>query len=64
MSFSFRAAIIAATTLTFAAGIGATAPGVAGEAEKTPVQAINEAATEQVPERKSTRLNSSHVLYS
>ncbi len=49
MSFSFRAAIIAATTLTFAAGIGATAPGVAGEAEKTPVQAINEAAAEQVP---------------
>lgn len=49
MTFSFRAAIIAATTLTFAAGIGATAPGVAGEAEKTPVQAINEAAAEQVP---------------
>jgi spore germination cell wall hydrolase CwlJ-like protein len=49
MTFSFRAAIIAATTLTFAAGIGATAPGVAGEAEKTPVQAINDAAAEQVP---------------
>ncbi|MCR5870433.1 cell wall hydrolase [Sphingomonas sp. J344] len=49
MSFSFRAAMIAATTLTIAAGIGATAPGIAGEAEKTPVQAINEAATEQVP---------------
>lgn len=49
MTFSFRAAIIAATTLTVAAGIGATAPGVAGEAEKTPVQAINEAAAEQVP---------------
>ncbi|WP_422056004.1 cell wall hydrolase [Sphingomonas sp.] len=49
MTFSFRAAIVAATTLTFAAGIGATAPGVAGEAEKTPVQAINEAAAEQVP---------------
>lgn len=49
MTFSFRAAIIAATTLTFAAGIGATAPGVAGEAEKTPVQAINEAVAEQVP---------------
>jgi len=49
MSFSFRAAIIAATTLTLAAGIGATAPGVAAEADKTPVQAINEAATEQVP---------------
>jgi spore germination cell wall hydrolase CwlJ-like protein len=49
MTFSFRAAIVAATTLAFAAGIGATAPGVAGEAEKTPVQAINEAAAEQVP---------------
>lgn len=49
MTFSFRAAIIAATTLTLAAGIGATAPGIAGEAEKTPVQAINEAAAEQVP---------------
>lgn len=49
MTFSFRAAIIAATTLTFAAGIGATAPGIAGEAEKTPAQAINEAAPEQVP---------------
>lgn len=49
MTFSIRAAIIAATTLTFAAGIGATAPGIAGEAEKTPVQAINEAAAEQVP---------------
>ncbi len=49
MSFSFRAAIIAATTLTFAAGIGATAPGIAGEADKTPAQAINEAAAEQVP---------------
>jgi spore germination cell wall hydrolase CwlJ-like protein len=49
MTFSFRAAIIAATTLTVAAGIGATAPGVAGETEKTPVQAINEAAAEQVP---------------
>lgn len=49
MTFSIRAAIIAATTLAIAAGIGATAPGVAGEAEKTPVQAINEAAAEQVP---------------
>lgn len=49
MTFSIRAAIIAATTLTFAAGIGATAPGIAGEAETTPVQAINEAAAEQVP---------------
>lgn len=49
MTFSIRAAMIAATTLTFAAGIGATAPGIAGEAEKTPVQAINEAAAEQVP---------------
>lgn len=49
MTFSFRAAIVAATTLAFAAGVGATAPGVAGEAEKTPVQAINEAAAEQVP---------------
>ncbi len=41
--------MIAATTLTIAAGIGATAPGIAGEPEKTPVQAINEAAAEQVP---------------
>lgn len=49
MTFTFRAAIIAATTLTFAAGIGATAPGIAGEADKTPAQAINEAASEQVP---------------
>lgn len=49
MSFSFRAALIAAATLTLAAGIGATAPGIAGEADKTPVQAINEAAAEQVP---------------
>ncbi|WP_066655638.1 MULTISPECIES: cell wall hydrolase [unclassified Sphingomonas] len=49
MTFAFRAAIIAATTLTFAAGIGATAPGIAGEADKTPAQAINEAASEQVP---------------
>lgn len=49
MSFSFRAAIIAAATLTLAAGIGATAPGIAAEAEKTPVQALNEAKAEQVP---------------
>ncbi|MDR6852428.1 spore germination cell wall hydrolase CwlJ-like protein [Sphingomonas sp. BE123] len=49
MIFSFRAALIAAATLTLAAGVGATAPGVAGEAEKTPVQALNEAAAEQVP---------------
>lgn len=41
--------MIAAATLALAAGIGATAPGIAGEAEKTVVQAINEAATEQVP---------------
>ncbi|QDX27114.1 cell wall hydrolase [Sphingomonas suaedae] len=49
MTFSIRAAIIAATTLAIAAGIGATAPGVAGEAETTPVAAINEAEPEQVP---------------
>jgi spore germination cell wall hydrolase CwlJ-like protein len=49
MTFSFRAALIAAATLTLAAGVGATAPGVAGEAEKTPIQALNEAAAEQVP---------------
>lgn len=49
MTFSIRAAIIAATTLAIAAGIGATAPGVAGEAEQTPVAAINEAEPEQVP---------------
>ncbi len=49
MTFSFRAAMIAAATLSIAAGIGATAPGVAGEAEKTPVAAINEAEPDQVP---------------
>ncbi|MFL9840209.1 cell wall hydrolase [Sphingomonas sp. ST-64] len=49
MTFSIRAAIIAATTLAIAAGIGATAPGVAGEAEKTPVAAMNEAEPDQVP---------------
>ncbi|MCW4462411.1 cell wall hydrolase [Sphingomonas sp. BT-65] len=49
MSFSARAALIAAVTLTFAAGIGATAPGVAREAEKTPLAGINDPVVQQVP---------------
>ncbi len=49
MTFSLRAALIAAVTLTFAAGIGATAPGVAREAEKAPLVDINDPAPEQVP---------------
>lgn len=49
MTFSIRAALIAATTVTIAAGIGATAPGVANEAAKTPVASINEANLPEVP---------------
>lgn len=49
MSFSARVALIAAVTLVFAAGIGATAPGVAREAEKTPLAGINDPALQQVP---------------
>lgn len=49
MSFSARAALIAAVTLVFAAGIGATAPGVAREAEKAPLAGINDPALQQVP---------------
>lgn len=49
MSFSARAALIAAVTLVFAAGIGATAPGVAREAEKTPLAGINVPELQQVP---------------
>ena len=49
MSFSARAALIAAVTLVFAAGIGATAPGVAREAEKAPLAGINDPGLQQVP---------------
>lgn len=49
MSFSARAAAIAAVTLVFAAGIGATAPGVAREAEKSPLAGINDPELQQVP---------------
>ena len=49
MSFSARAAIIAAVTLAFAAGIGATAPGVAREAEKAPLAELNDSELQQVP---------------
>jgi spore germination cell wall hydrolase CwlJ-like protein len=49
MTFSARAAIVAAVTLAFAAGIGATAPGVAREAEKTPLAGINDPGLQQVP---------------
>lgn len=49
MTFSARAAIIAAVTLVFAAGIGATAPGVAREAEKSPLAQINDPELQQVP---------------
>lgn len=49
MSFSARAAIIAAVTLVFAAGIGATAPGVARQAEKAPLAGINDPGLQQVP---------------
>lgn len=49
MTFSARAAIVAAVTLMFAAGIGATAPGVAREAEKAPLAGINDPGPQQVP---------------
>ncbi len=49
MTFSARAAIVAAVTLAFAAGIGATAPGVAREAEKNPLAGINDPGLQQVP---------------
>ncbi|MBX3593643.1 cell wall hydrolase [Sphingomonas sp.] len=49
MTFSVRAAIIAAVSLCVAAGVGATAPGAAAEAEKTPLASINEAESQQVP---------------
>lgn len=49
MTFSARAAIVAAVTFAFAAGIGATAPGVAREAEKTPLAGINDPGLQQVP---------------
>lgn len=49
MTFSARAAIVAAVTLVFAAGIGATAPGVAREAEKSPLAQLNDPELQQVP---------------
>lgn len=49
MTFSARAAIIAAATLTFAAGISATAPGIARETDKKPVAGINEPVADPVP---------------
>lgn len=49
MSFSARAAIIAAVTLAFAAGIGATAPGVARQAETAPSASNNSQNLPQVP---------------
>ncbi|WP_447727734.1 cell wall hydrolase [Sphingomonas koreensis] len=49
MSFSARAAIIAAVTLAFAAGIGATAPGVARQAETAPSASNNTPDLQQVP---------------
>ena len=49
MSFSARAAIIAAVTLAFAAGIGATAPGVARQAETAPSASNNTPDLSQVP---------------
>lgn len=49
MPFSARAAIIAAVTLLFAAGVGATAPGVAREAENAPLAGINDPGLQQVP---------------
>lgn len=49
MSFSARAAIIAAVTLAFAAGIGATAPGVARQAETAPSASNNTSNLPQVP---------------
>lgn len=49
MSFSARAAIIAAVTLAFAAGIGATAPGVARQAETAQPASNNIPDPQQVP---------------
>ena len=49
MSFSARAAIIAAVTLAFAAGIGATAPGVARQAETAPSASNNTSDLQRVP---------------
>lgn len=49
MSFSARAAIIAAVTLAFAAGIGATAPGVARQAETALPASNNTPEPQQVP---------------
>lgn len=49
MSFSARAAIIAAVTLAFAAGIGATAPGVARQAETALPVGNNTPDLPQVP---------------
>ena len=49
MSFSARAAIIAAVTLAFAAGIGATAPGLARQAETAPSASNNSQNLPQVP---------------
>lgn len=49
MSFSARAAIIAAVTLAFAAGIGATAPGVARQAETAQPASNNIPDLQQVP---------------
>ncbi len=48
MTFSVRAAIIAATTLCIAAGVGATAPGLAQVTDRT-APADNEANLDQVP---------------
>jgi len=49
MSFSARAAIIAAVTIAFAAGIGATAPGVARQAETAQPASNNTPEPQQVP---------------
>lgn len=49
MIFSARAAIIAAVTLAFAAGIGATAPGVARQAEQAPTLVPGAPEPQQVP---------------
>lgn len=49
MSYSVRAAIIAAVTIAFAAGIGATAPGVARQAETALPTSNNSPDLQQVP---------------
>ncbi|RSU87170.1 hypothetical protein DAH74_06680, partial [Sphingomonas koreensis] len=49
MTFSARAAIVAAVTLAFAAGIGATAPGVARQAETAQPVSNNTPEPQQVP---------------